>query len=105
MTSDSSDNSHPGDAIPFNRPSIEGNEIEYIRQSLEHGHTSADGPFSKVAAEVLKEAIGGREVLLTTSCTAARRSMIAASCAARSSPRLGVSLKPRSHSGWWRHDR
>ncbi len=71
MTSDSSDNSHPGDAIPFNRPSIEGNEIEYIRQSVEHGHTSADGPFSKVAAEVLKEAIGGREVLLTTSCTAA----------------------------------
>lgn len=71
MTSDTRDTSHPGDAIPFNHPSIEGNEIEYIRQSVEHGHTSADGPFSKVAAEILQEEIGAREVLLTTSCTAA----------------------------------
>lgn len=61
----------PGGRIPFNRPSIEGNEMEYIRQSVEHGHTSADGPFSKVAVEVLRDAIGARDVLLTTSCTAA----------------------------------
>jgi dTDP-4-amino-4,6-dideoxygalactose transaminase len=57
--------------IPFNRPSIEGNELEYIRRAVEQGHTSADGPFSKAAAEHIREEIGARQVLLTTSCTAA----------------------------------
>jgi dTDP-4-amino-4,6-dideoxygalactose transaminase len=57
--------------IPFNRPSIQGREIEYIRAAVERGHTSAEGPFSARAAALLQEALGGRDVLLTTSCTAA----------------------------------
>jgi dTDP-4-amino-4,6-dideoxygalactose transaminase len=61
----------PDNLIPFNRPSIEGQEIEYIRAAVEHGHTSASGPFSNLAVDVLKEATGGADVLLTTSCTAA----------------------------------
>jgi dTDP-4-amino-4,6-dideoxygalactose transaminase len=64
-------NEIPEDLIPFNRPAIEGNEIEYIRSAVEHGHTSASGPFSQLAMEELKEATGGADVLLTTSCTAA----------------------------------
>lgn len=64
--------SRPGSRdIPFNRPSIEGHEMAYIQQAVEQGYTSADGPFSKVAAEVLRDAVGSRQVLLTTSCTAA----------------------------------
>lgn len=58
-------------AIPFNSPSIEGHELEYVRSALDGGHTSASGPFSKQAGEMLREATGAREVLLTTSCTAA----------------------------------
>ena len=58
-------------AIPFNRPSLEGREIEFMREAVEGGHTSADGPFSARAGEILREATGGRDVLLTTSCTAA----------------------------------
>jgi dTDP-4-amino-4,6-dideoxygalactose transaminase len=57
--------------IPFNRPSLQGREIEYIRAAVEHGHTSAEGPFSAQAATLLRERLGAREVLLTTSCTAA----------------------------------
>lgn len=57
--------------IPFNRPSLEGREIELMREAVEGGHTSADGPFSAKAGEILREAIGARDVLLTTSCTAA----------------------------------
>jgi dTDP-4-amino-4,6-dideoxygalactose transaminase len=57
--------------IPFNRPSLQGREIEYIRAAVERGHTSAEGPFSARAAALLQEALGGRDVLLTTSCTAA----------------------------------
>ncbi|MPZ61057.1 MAG: dTDP-4-amino-4,6-dideoxygalactose transaminase [Propionibacteriales bacterium] len=57
--------------IPFNRASVEGAELEYIRASLEDGHTSSSGPFAKRAGTLLKEATGAEEVLLTTSCTAA----------------------------------
>jgi dTDP-4-amino-4,6-dideoxygalactose transaminase len=57
--------------IPFNRPSLQGREIEYIRAAVEHGHTSAEGPFSARAATLLREQLNAREVLLTTSCTAA----------------------------------
>ena len=60
------------DRIPFNRPSIEGEEIELMRAAVEQsGHTSADGPYTALAAELLREEVGARDVLLTTSCTAA----------------------------------
>jgi dTDP-4-amino-4,6-dideoxygalactose transaminase len=57
--------------IPFNRPSVQGREIEYIRAAVEHGHTSAEGPFSARAATLLREELDACDVLLTTSCTAA----------------------------------
>ena len=37
----------------------------------EGGHTSADGPFTAQAAELLRSEVGASDVLLTTSCTAA----------------------------------
>lgn len=55
--------------IRFNRPTIEGNELAYIQAAVERGHTSASGPFAKQAAELLRAALGARDVLLTTSCT------------------------------------
>ena len=57
--------------IPFNRASIEGAELEYLKQSLESGHTSSSGPFSKRATEILGTWSGAEDVLLTTSCTSA----------------------------------
>ena len=57
--------------IPFNRPSIQGREIEYIRTAVEHGHTSAEGPFSTRVASMLRDELDACDVLLTTSCTAA----------------------------------
>jgi dTDP-4-amino-4,6-dideoxygalactose transaminase len=57
--------------IPFNRPSLQGREIEYIRAAVERGHTSAEGPFSARAAALLQEELGSHDILLTTSCTAA----------------------------------
>ncbi|MBA3233925.1 MAG: dTDP-4-amino-4,6-dideoxygalactose transaminase [Propionibacteriales bacterium] len=59
------------DEIKFNVPSIEGAELEYIRASVESGHTSSAGNFSVQARGVLKDETGTEEVLLTTSCTAA----------------------------------
>jgi dTDP-4-amino-4,6-dideoxygalactose transaminase len=55
--------------IPFNRTSFLGNERLYMEQALAQLHIASDGPFSKRAAETLRQALGVSEVLLTTSCT------------------------------------
>jgi dTDP-4-amino-4,6-dideoxygalactose transaminase len=55
--------------IPFNKPSLVGNEIEYIVQAVRGGHASGDGPFTKKCHTLLEEALGVPKVLLTTSCT------------------------------------
>jgi dTDP-4-amino-4,6-dideoxygalactose transaminase len=55
--------------LRFNKPALEGHELEYMQAAVEHGHTSASGPYAKEASELLRNAIGARDVLLTTSCT------------------------------------
>jgi dTDP-4-amino-4,6-dideoxygalactose transaminase len=57
--------------IRFNQPSLEGNELEYIRESVEKGHTSSSGPFGSRVKELLTEETGAADVHMTTSCTAA----------------------------------
>lgn len=60
-----------GGRLTFNRPTLEGDELAYVRQSVEGGHTSSSGPFAERAAAVLRDGLGAEDVLLTTSCTAA----------------------------------
>jgi dTDP-4-amino-4,6-dideoxygalactose transaminase len=55
--------------ILFNVPTLVGNELEYVRRAVDGGHTSAAGPFSRRVADLLREAHGAADVLLTTSCT------------------------------------
>lgn len=55
--------------IPFNRPTLVGPEFEYIRQSIELGKISGDGPFTKKCHALLEETLGVPKVLLTTNCT------------------------------------
>ncbi len=55
--------------IPFNKPSVEGRELEYVRESIANGHISGDGAFTKRANAMLESIIGAPKVLLTTSCT------------------------------------
>ena len=57
--------------IRFNETSVEGSELAYLRESVESGHTSSSGPFSRRAGALLQQETGAQEVLLTTSCTAA----------------------------------
>ncbi len=57
--------------ITFNQVAVEGAELDYMRRSLQSGHTSAGGPFSRQAGALLADESGAEEVLLTTSCTAA----------------------------------
>jgi len=55
--------------IPFNRPAIMGNELEYMQQAIANGHISGDGLFTKQAHELLQSQFGVARALLTTSCT------------------------------------
>ena len=61
----------PDHDIPFNRASIVGAELEYLRESLESGHTASSGPFARRAGRMLLDWTGAEDVLLTTSCTTA----------------------------------
>lgn len=56
--------------IPFNRASLIGNELAYIRQAMESGVISGEGHFSTKCAEIIRTIIKAEsEVLLTSSCT------------------------------------
>ena len=58
-------------SIPFNRPPLNGRELEYITQALEARHLSGDGPFTKMCHEWLERTLVTPAALLTHSCTAA----------------------------------
>lgn len=57
--------------IPFNRPTITGDELGLVAESLATGHLSGDGPFSRRVEALLQAEVGAVNVLLTPSCTAA----------------------------------
>ncbi len=57
--------------IRFNQAALEGNEMAYIQRAVERGHTACSGPYATAAGDLLSEWLGGPDVLLTTSCTAA----------------------------------
>jgi dTDP-4-amino-4,6-dideoxygalactose transaminase len=57
--------------IPFNRPTLAGRELDYIREAIERGQLAGDGAFTERCQRWLAEEVGAKAVLLTHSCTAA----------------------------------
>ena len=55
--------------IPFNRPTKTDRDLSNIRDVVERGHLSGDGPFTRHCHRVLEETLSVPKVLLTTSCT------------------------------------
>ncbi|MBX7240261.1 MAG: dTDP-4-amino-4,6-dideoxygalactose transaminase [Bacteroidia bacterium] len=55
--------------IPFNKPYLSGNELEYIKESVMSGKISGDGVFTKKCHRFFEEKYSFPKVLLTTSCT------------------------------------
>ncbi len=55
--------------VDFNRPVVVGNEFEYMKQAVENGHISGDGPFTKKCHAFFEKELGIQKALLTTSCT------------------------------------
>jgi dTDP-4-amino-4,6-dideoxygalactose transaminase len=56
--------------VPFNVPTLSGNEFDYMRRVVETSHLSGNGEFTNLCHRFLENQLGGR-VLLTHSCTAA----------------------------------
>ena len=57
--------------IPFNKPSIIGRELDYIRDCINRGQLSGDGHYTRLCNELLVERTDAKAALLTHSCTAA----------------------------------
>jgi dTDP-4-amino-4,6-dideoxygalactose transaminase len=57
--------------IPFNRPFTTGREFLYVREAIENGHLSGNGPFTERCNRWLEQRVGSEQALLTHSCTAA----------------------------------
>jgi len=55
--------------IPFHKPYISPRALEYIKEVLERGKLSGDGPVGHEVEAELKRRYGIRHLLLTTSCT------------------------------------
>ncbi len=56
-------------SIPFNRPTLMGDEGHWIAEAIAYGQLSGDGLFSRRCAAILSEAVGSVAVMLTPSCT------------------------------------
>ncbi len=57
--------------IPFNKPYLTGNELEYIRAAHANGQLAGEGPFTRKCQEWLENKTKASKALLTHSCTAA----------------------------------
>jgi dTDP-4-amino-4,6-dideoxygalactose transaminase len=57
--------------VPFNVPTLSGNEFDYMRRALATSHLSGNGEFTTLCHRFLEDQLGGGRALLTHSCTAA----------------------------------
>lgn len=57
--------------LPFNKPFLTGNELDYIRQSHSMLQLAGDGSFTKKCHRYLESSTQSKRALLTHSCTAA----------------------------------
>ena len=55
--------------IDFNRPAVVGREMEYMEQAVKNHKLCGDGEFTKKCHQWMKDKLGTKHVLLTTSCT------------------------------------
>ncbi len=56
-------------AIPFNRSSLIGRELDYIGQAMASGQIAGDQTFSKQCQSLLERTLGVPKCLVVTSCT------------------------------------
>jgi dTDP-4-amino-4,6-dideoxygalactose transaminase len=57
--------------VPFSKPSLVGNELQYVADCIHRGKISGDGPYTKKCELLLEQSLGVPRAMLTTSCTGA----------------------------------
>ena len=50
--------------IPFNKPSLVGNELRYVQQAIDAGHISGNGAFTRRCHAHLEEWLGARRAFV-----------------------------------------
>lgn len=55
--------------IPFNKPYLTGNELEYIQESIKSGEIVGNAKYTRKCEQLLKNRFNAKKVLLTNSCT------------------------------------
>lgn len=55
--------------IPFNKPYLTGQELDYIKDAVSRGKISGNGYYTQKCQEFFQERYGFKKCLLTTSCT------------------------------------
>ncbi len=55
--------------IPFNKPCLEGNELENIQEAISLGKLAGDGYFGRACEKEIEKSLGAKKVLLTNSGT------------------------------------
>jgi dTDP-4-amino-4,6-dideoxygalactose transaminase len=55
--------------VDFNKPSLMGNEMDYIYEAIAGRHISGDGTFTHRCQDYLQQALGVPRALLATNCT------------------------------------
>lgn len=55
--------------IPFNKPFITGNELEFIQDAVDYGKISGNGKYTRKTHRFFERQYGFKKCLLTTSCT------------------------------------
>jgi dTDP-4-amino-4,6-dideoxygalactose transaminase len=55
--------------IPFNKPYLTGEELNYIKDAVSRGKISGNGYYTQKCQEFFQERYGFKKCLLTTSCT------------------------------------
>ena len=56
-------------AIPFNKSSQQGKELDYIKNTISNGQVAGDQTFSRKCQSLLEDTLGVQKALITTSCT------------------------------------
>lgn len=55
--------------IPFNKPFLTGDELNYIQDAIHSGKISGNGKYTKKCQDFFESKFGFKKTLLTTSCT------------------------------------
>ncbi|GAA0880891.1 dTDP-4-amino-4,6-dideoxygalactose transaminase [Algoriphagus jejuensis] len=55
--------------IPFNKPFLSGNELDYIRDAIQRGKISGNGHYTQKCQAFFEQRYGFQKCLLTSSCT------------------------------------